>query len=367
MPPELDDDFLDGCDIDFAAEADDEETQSLRALFPRGQEDAHLESEWRALFEADPKLHELAPLTAQALTAYSGSGRDTGIADRLRAAGLKVVEIDGWKTRGSSTFSPKGSVDHHTAGGRSGNAPSLGICINGRSDLPGPLCNVLIGRDGTCYVIAAGRANHAGAGGWRGLTGNSSMFGIERENVGTTAEPWTPQQTEIAQRAHAALIRGIKNPVPELVCEHKEWAPTRKSDAHTITGATMRDGVHRFLLGPNPTPSGDDDMPEAITYPGSGAIFISNGTSKFTLGAWQEFLDCVNNGQIPKDSNGNGIVRVYSQGYVERLPETRTVADQVKYGADHAGGPAITDKQLEAFANSVVKELADAIAAGLAK
>ncbi|MEO5837776.1 MAG: peptidoglycan-binding protein, partial [Acidimicrobiales bacterium] len=88
--------------------------------------------------------------------------RDTAIAQRLRNAGLKVVEVDGWLTRVSDSFDARGLVDHHTAGGRTGNAPSLNICINGRSDLPGPLCNVLIGRDGTCYVIAAGRANHAG-------------------------------------------------------------------------------------------------------------------------------------------------------------------------------------------------------------
>lgn len=367
VDPTLDDDFLDGCELDFAAEADDEETQSLRALFPRGTEDSHLESEWRALFEQDPKLRELAPLTAQALTAYSGSGFDTGIANRLRAAGLTVVEINGWQTRGSSSFFPRGSVDHHTAGGRTGNAPSLGICTNGRADLPGPLCNVLIGRDGTCYVIAAGRANHAGKGGWQGLSGNSTVYGIERENVGTTAEPWTPKQTEIAQRAHAALIRDLKTPNPSLVMEHKEWAPGRKSDAHTISGNDMRAGVHRFLFGnPNPTPSGDDDMTQAITYPGAGGIWLYNGTTKFGLGTWQEFLDAVNNETIAKDGNGNGIVRVFSQAFVDRLPETVDILNHAKNAASKSQA-VISDKQLAEFANSVVQELADAISAGLAK
>lgn len=174
-------------------------------------------------------------------------GRDLGIADRLRAEHLTVVEVDGWQTRGSADFNPRGSVDHHTAGAKTGNAPSLGICINGRADLPGPLCNVLIGRNNVCYLIAAGRANHAGKGGWRGLAGNSSVYGIERENVGTTAEPWTADQTATAARAHAALIRGCPNPMPELVMEHKEWAPQRKSDAHTITGDQMRFLVRMYL------------------------------------------------------------------------------------------------------------------------
>lgn len=173
--------------------------------------------------------------------------RDVGIADRLRAEGLKVVEIDGWRTRGAETFNPRGSVDHHTAGARTGNAPSLGICINGRGDLPGPLCNVLIGRDNTCYVIAAGRANHAGKGGWRGLAGNSSVYGVERENVGTPAEPWRADQTTVAARVHAALIRGCNNPLPALVPQHKEWAPGRKSDAHSLSGDTFRGLVAAYL------------------------------------------------------------------------------------------------------------------------
>lgn len=182
---------------------------------------------------------------------------DTGIASRLRGKGLTVVEVSGWQTRGSSNFSPRGSVDHHTAGGASGNAPSLGICINGRSDLPGPLCNVMVGRDNACYVVAAGRANHAGTGGWHGLSGNSSVYGVERENVGTTAEPWRADQTDAAARCHAALIEGKAD--ARNVCEHKEWAPTRKADAHTVSGDQMRSLVTHYL-GTTTPPEEEDDM-----------------------------------------------------------------------------------------------------------
>lgn len=186
-------------------------------------------------------------------------GRDTGIADRLRNRGLKVVEIAGWKTRGSSYFSPQGSVDHHTAGSSRGNAPSLAVCTYGRAGLSGPLCNVLIGRDNTCYVIAAGRANHAGRGGWNGLRYNSSVYGVERENVGYAArEPWRPDQSFVAGIVHAALIEGRAS--AQNVCEHKEWAPSRKIDAHTILGRDMRHFVgeiHKLWAGqaaPAPTP-----------------------------------------------------------------------------------------------------------------
>lgn len=45
-----DDEELDGCDLDFAAHADDEETAELRALFPDG--DPARASEWQELFDA---------------------------------------------------------------------------------------------------------------------------------------------------------------------------------------------------------------------------------------------------------------------------------------------------------------------------
>jgi hypothetical protein len=47
---EHDDDELDGCDVDLAALADDDETAELRALFPDG--DASSAAEWQELFGA---------------------------------------------------------------------------------------------------------------------------------------------------------------------------------------------------------------------------------------------------------------------------------------------------------------------------
>lgn len=192
---------------------------------------------------------------------------DTGIADRLRAAGLSVVEVAGWRTRGSSAFNPRGCVQHHTAGPRAGNIPSLGILVNGRSDLPGPLCNIATARDNTIYVVAAGRANHAGSGGWRGLSGNSSVYGNERESSGTSAEPWRPDQHEAAARADAALLRG-RGIDAAMHCLHREWT-SRKPDVHSVTGDHMRALVRSFLTDhpkpppPPPAPPQEDDLSEA--------------------------------------------------------------------------------------------------------
>lgn len=180
-------------------------------------------------------------------------GWDQGIANKLRAAGLNVVEVAGWQTRGSSSFSPKGFVRHHTAGPASGNSPSLNICIYGRSDLAGPLCNVFQARDNTIYVVAAGRANHAGTGGWKGLSGNSTVYGIEVENTGT--EPWREDQLDTTARVCAALTSNV-----DLTCEHKEWAPNRKPDRHTVNGQAERERMRRFLGSTGAPPAAPPDL-----------------------------------------------------------------------------------------------------------
>jgi hypothetical protein len=173
--------------------------------------------------------------------------RDNTIADRLRNAGLSVVEVDGWRDRGSSDFNPRGSVNHHTAGPKDGNIPSLNTLIYGRSDLPGPLCNVAQARNNDIYVIASGRANHAGSGDWRGLSGNSSVWGLEIEHTGTSSESWTEDRVDTAARVHAALIRGTTD--ASMVCQHKEWAPDRKIDAYQSHGDTFRNRINQHLSG----------------------------------------------------------------------------------------------------------------------
>ncbi len=162
---------------------------------------------------------------------------DTGIATRLRSAGEEVVEIKGWKTRsnGNELF-PKGGVNHHTAGhpSKTSPAPSLNICIFGRSDLPGPLCNALFGFDCKWYVVAAGAANHAGLpdvnpfNGWG--TGNSAVYGVEVEHDGLHS--LGDKRVQHLARGWAAILRKEDIPASRLV-QHWEWAPSRKIDLAT--------------------------------------------------------------------------------------------------------------------------------------
>ena len=143
----------------------------------------------------------------------------------LSEAGLKVAKVPGWETRGRSEMGTVlGVMCHHTAGSRNGNMPSLDLIVRGRSDLPGPLAQLGLGRDGTFYVIAAGRCNHAGKGIWRGLVnGNSNFIGIEAENTGKSTDPWPTIQVEAYQQGVAAILRHVRRGA-EFCCGHKEYA-----------------------------------------------------------------------------------------------------------------------------------------------
>jgi peptidoglycan hydrolase-like protein with peptidoglycan-binding domain len=117
-----------------------------------------------------------------------------------------------------------GVLCHHTAGPLAGNMPTLLTLRDGRPDLVGPLSQLGLGRDGTYYVIAAGRANHAGVGEWRGIeNGNSRFIGIEAENAGTPADPWPAIQMEAYCRGVAAILQQLGRSV-EWCVGHKEFA-----------------------------------------------------------------------------------------------------------------------------------------------
>lgn len=182
---------------------------------------------------------------------------------QLRAFGLKVEVVPGWETRGNAVFDPAGVLAHHTASAPGKNAPSLNVVIAGRSDLPGPLCHVLLARDATCYVVASGRANHAGAGNWQGLTSNRELFGIEAENDGR-GEHWSSGQLDAFQRCAAALLAHLGRGA-QWCAGHKEYAlPKGRKIDPTLDMPQFRAGV-AYLLA-HPPDVGDGDLtPEEHT------------------------------------------------------------------------------------------------------
>jgi hypothetical protein len=70
-------------------------------------------------------------------------------------------------------------IAHHTAATNDSDS----TLINGRSDLPGPLCNRALPENGDWVLIASGRANHAG----EGTLSNFEAQGIEATGPQTSA------------------------------------------------------------------------------------------------------------------------------------------------------------------------------------
>jgi len=205
----------------------------------------------------------------------------TWLASDLRAEGCTVSETSGWQNRGrpSSTgaFDPYGVLWHHTGttSSASNPAPTLSMCINGRSDLPGPLCHVLIGYDGTCHIVAAGRANHAGScSGFGPFTtgdGNAQLVGFEIDYNGT--QPMSAAQQDAATRASSACLKRFARP-SDYAARHAETSTTGKWDTGGITGDQLRAWVAARMAG-----GGDEDVTKPTDVVGAD----SDGTD-LTMG-----------------------------------------------------------------------------------
>src|SRR4029077_7967291 len=99
------------------------------------------------------------------------------------------------------------------------------------------------------------RANHAGAGEWRGLTnGNANFVGIEAENTGTGDDPWPAVQMDAYRRGVAAVLRHI-NRTAEFCAGHKEYAlPAGRKPDPNFDMVVFRSAVADIINGTAPAP-----------------------------------------------------------------------------------------------------------------
>ena len=165
------------------------------------------------------------------------------VRDSLLRWGVPVVEYPGWYSRGRSAgpINMRGWLWHHTgtprsAWSRNGRA-TLGVIVNGRSDLRGPLANAYQGRDGAVILTAGGKANHAGRGRYGDLTSAYHMGGIEVESDGYSyTDAQRAQWPKIGAALEAVGIRIVKQP------EHFEFALPRgrKWDRGSINASLER-------------------------------------------------------------------------------------------------------------------------------
>ena len=193
----------------------------------------------------------------------------------LRAAGLKLTALPGWKTRGrppsTGGFSPVGVLCHHTATTVAWTiAAVLRLLTGGRTGLPGPLAQFGLGRNGRVYLIAAGRANHAGTARAAGTVaagdGNELYIGIEAFNSGT-GEAWPNVQYDAYVLLAAALSVFITKNSYKTVHGHKETSTTGKIDP-TFDMDLFRKRVAtkmRFLAEPPKNPSAPEKPATDVT------------------------------------------------------------------------------------------------------
>jgi|SRR5688572_11917565 len=199
----------------------------------------------------------------------------TWLPDVLMEAGLRVSLVDGWENRGHGDMGQVfGVICHHTAvsNPQRQNMPTLRSLRDGRrasanlSALPGPLAQLGLGRDGTYFVVAAGKAIHAGPGSFRTVSGNSRFIGIEAENEGSLGDfPWPAVQVEAYHRGVAAILKHLGKDA-SFCCGHKEYAPDRKPDPN-LNMTVFREAVTGFINGTTqPTPLIPDE--ESQPQPG---------------------------------------------------------------------------------------------------
>lgn len=179
----------------------------------------------------------------------------------VKNSGLDFTEVAGWKNRGRGVMGTIQTVTmHHTATPRSymksNDIPTLNVLKNGHGTLPGPLSQIGLGRSGHVYLVAAGRANHAGRSRATSMT-NPHAVGIEAEGA---MESWPAQQFRAYVLLVAALLTefGLAN---GRALRHAETCSPagRKVDA-SFSGPAFRRDVANVKPGTTLTPESEKGL-----------------------------------------------------------------------------------------------------------
>lgn len=277
-----------------------------------GGVDPHLHLEWHRYTWTPPGPDRLDPMTKLAGAHWPGDtpketlvaikpnpkhrGDPLFLADLLRAWGLKVVEMPGWKTWGNGDFGYiKGIIAHHTG---ANNTSAAYIARNPR--LNNQLSSQIhLGRDGTVTLCGVGVAWHAGRGafpGWQTNNANWESIGIEAVSDGRS--PWPDAQMVAYRKTCAAILwhLGHKSTVDHLL-GHKEYsgAAQGKWDPGGIDMTKFRAEVQWWIDNPPAEVAGgkpkQEDKPVASTLDTVVQTFVPRSDFKDTLGNFIRHAD----------------------------------------------------------------------------
>ena len=183
------------------------------------------------------------------------------LAGALSDAGLTVHETPGWQSRAvTGPFAPVGVLLHHTGAFATPEAPAPSLAeLTGdgaagtRVASGAPRCHVLVDRNGECWVIAAGRAHHAGRALDSGPVPEGSAdalyVGVQIEYAATSAEP-TQYATSVQKSVAvvvAARIVGALGHDHRFVRAHQETSASGRTDPFNWDMVSIRDSVRQTL------------------------------------------------------------------------------------------------------------------------
>jgi putative peptidoglycan binding protein/N-acetylmuramoyl-L-alanine amidase-like protein len=237
--------------------------------------------------------------TAARASSWSDYAWATWLPEVLRAAGVPVILEPGWDHKGRprsvGPFLPRGVMWHEDAspkGPTPSNAKFIGEVGRPAEGIPAPLsqCWVCAGcKDahavGTWHVLAAGRANHAGAGQWGAVAtdaGNTALLGVETDHI--AGEPWGPTMLRSLQRGTAAILLHLPARPREWLCGHKEYAHGRKIDPAGLDMDHQREEVAWAMLA---LADGSNAAGVLVPYPGPQAFRLGHASpSVLRLERW---------------------------------------------------------------------------------
>lgn len=151
--------------------------------------------------------------------------------EAFKAFGINFTEEGGWRGRGHGDIKdPRFIVIHHTAGGGSDQG-DIRVVTNGRSDLPGPLSQLVFKRNGEPHIIAQGVSWHAyGTINFRGVAARSgNYYSLGIEGVSNGYNDWTEAQRREYPRIVAALLKYMGLPADAWIF-HRDYQPGEKID-----------------------------------------------------------------------------------------------------------------------------------------
>lgn len=216
----------------------------------------------------------------------------------LRAAGVRVYELPGWRGRGRSMPTVHGVVGHDTVTTPAWTDARVDHLLrDGRSGLPGPLAQCGMDRTGCWRIVADGRSNHNGYGTW----GNNSI-GVEVYAAGGLAgheEPWNAAQRRSFEVGTAAILAHLNLPTTRVM-GHKETDPRRKVDPWGVDMSATRARIAA------PTVTEEDDMLyQLVKAAGQPHIYAVGGGGMFRVpspGHLQQLRDAglLRSGNVPE-------------------------------------------------------------------